>query len=119
MKKHVLVIDDDKGISEVIQIILEDNGYRVTVLSEGTDILKKVKKITPDLILLDIWMAGVDGRDVVKLLKKEDVTKDLPVIVISALSNPEKIAAEAGASDFLPKPFDMDDLLAIVKKHVE
>lgn len=117
MKKHILVIDDDQGISEVIKIVLTDGGYNVNVMTEGLGIEKMVEKLQPNLILLDIWMSGIDGRDVIQTLRKNKKTRNIPIVVISALSNTDKIATEAGAEDFLPKPFDIEDLLAIARKY--
>jgi DNA-binding response OmpR family regulator len=117
MQKRVLVIDDDKGISEVMRIILEENRYDVGVISDGINIKDRIMKAKPDVILLDIWMSGIDGRDVLKALRKDPKTKHMKVIVISALTNTDKIAADAGADDFLAKPFEISDLLEKVKKY--
>lgn len=117
MKKRVLVIDDDQGISEVIKIVLEDNGFSADIIFDARNIVKKVTAIKPDLILLDIWMAGVDGRDVIKLLRDDGDTSAIPIVVISALTNTEKIATDAGADNFLSKPFDIDDLLSMAHRY--
>ncbi|QQG43886.1 MAG: response regulator [Candidatus Roizmanbacteria bacterium] len=114
--KHILIIDDDLGISEVIKIILQDGGYKTTVINNGFNIVKIVKKLKPDLILLDVWMSGIDGRDVAVLLRSEKKTSKIPIILISALSNTEEIAKEINADGFLSKPFDISELMAIVKQ---
>ena len=112
-KKKVLVADDDPAILEVITLILEDAGYEVkTTVNGHTE--KFAEKYLPDLILLDIWMVGMDGRNICKSLKAEKLTKHIPVIMISANKDTEKIAKEAGADGFLAKPFDMKDLLSTV-----
>lgn len=117
-QKKILVCDDDQGVVEVIKIILEQEDYRVRVLTSGKAIQKRVEEDLPDVILLDIWMPGIDGKQVTKLLKKNINTKHIPIIVISALNDTEKIAKEAGADDFIAKPFQMDYLLAKVAQCV-
>lgn len=115
-KKKIIIADDDKEIVAVITMMLEDAGYEVRSTSNGHT-AKVVGDYLPDLLLLDIWMAGMDGRDICKSLKKMKRTKHIPVIMLSANQNTEKIAHEAGANDFLAKPFDMDELLEKIKKH--
>lgn len=114
--RRILVCDDDAGVVEVIRIILEEAGHKVKTLNSGKAIQKRVQQYLPDVILLDIWMPGIDGRLVTKLLKNNPNTKHIPIIVISALNDTEKIAKEAGADDFLAKPFEMNHLLTKVKE---
>jgi len=97
--------------------MLEDDGYEVRTTFDGqTEII--VPQYLPDIILLDIWMAGMDGRKICANLKANPLTKHIPIIMISANKDTQKIAKEAGADDFLAKPFEMDDLLRKVRKHV-
>lgn len=117
MSKNILVIDDDLAILEVLKIILEDSGYAVTSISSGSDIQRKVNEKKPDLILLDIWISGHDGRDIAHTLKNNKSSSNIPIIVMSAHNETKRIAHEAGVDDFLAKPFDMNDLIAIVKKY--
>jgi CheY-like chemotaxis protein len=79
----------------------------------------KLKKVFPDLLLLDMWMSGEDGREICRYLKKEAETKHIPIIMISAGRDIKEAAKEAGADDFLAKPFEFDDLLKLVKKYIE
>jgi CheY-like chemotaxis protein len=72
----------------------------------------------PDLLLLDIWMSGIDGRDICKELKQKENTKKIPIVLISASREIERSALEAGADDFLAKPFEIDDLLEKIEKHL-
>jgi DNA-binding response OmpR family regulator len=116
MKKKILAADDDPAILEVITLMLEDGGYEVrTTFDRQTE--KFAQEYLPDLILLDIWMAGVDGRDICKSLKGKKLTKHIPIIIISANKDTEKIAEESGADDYLAKQFDMKDLLSKVAKY--
>ncbi|MDQ3008252.1 MAG: response regulator [bacterium] len=116
-KKKILVADDDSGILEVISLMLEDAGYDVeTTVNGETEVM--VEKYLPDLILLDIWMSGMDGRKICKSLKGQKLTKHIPIIMISANKDTENIAKESGANDFIAKPFEMQDLLNKVDKHL-
>lgn len=117
MKKKILIVDDDLAILEVIKIILEENNYEVAAISDAFLVQNAIEKLQPDIILLDIWMSGFDGRDIVKELKTKENTKNIPILLVSANNDTEKIAKEAGADGFLAKPFDINDLLFIVKKY--
>ena len=110
IKRKILVADDDPAILEVISLILEDAGYEVKTTVDGQTV-QLAQEYVPDLILLDLWMSGMDGRNICKNLKDDKSTKHIPIIMISANKDTEKIAKEAGANDFLAKPFDMKDLL--------
>lgn len=106
----ILVADDDPAIVDAVQMVLEDEGYQVETTVDGTT-EKRVDEGRPDLILLDIWMSGVDGRDICRRLKAKEETAGIPVIMVSANRDTEALARECGANDFLPKPFDIDVLL--------
>jgi CheY-like chemotaxis protein len=116
-KKKILVADDDPSILEAIQLILEDEGYEVVTTVNGETIYQMEKEY-PDLLLLDIWMSGQDGRDICKFLKSRESTRDIPIIMISANKDTAVIAKESGADGFLAKPFEMNALLDIVSKYI-
>jgi len=115
MKKTILIADDDPAILESIRLILEEFGYTVDSTSDGQTI-DKMEKGFPDLLLLDIWMSGQDGREICKHLKKDVIKKAIPVIMISASRDSKQSTIDAGADDFLAKPFEMDALLEKVAK---
>jgi DNA-binding response OmpR family regulator len=117
MIKKILIADDDPAILDSIKIILELEGYEVDTTVNGETIYKMEKEY-PALLLLDIWMSGQDGRDICKYLKSNEHTKDIPIIMISASRDIEKSARDAGAEDFISKPFEMDELLSKVSKYV-
>lgn len=119
MKKKILIAEDDKSIIEVVRIILENEGYEVLQASHGEHIHKHIKENAPDMILLDIWLFGEDGGKIAQTIKSQPHTKDIPLVMMSANNETEKITKEAGADDFLLKPFNIEDLLYIVKKHVK
>jgi DNA-binding response OmpR family regulator len=109
-QKKIMIADDDPGIVDAVEMILEFEGYEVTSTVDGTTVLDMSNEL-PDLLLLDIWMSGEDGRDICKKLKSMDITKNIPVIMISASRDIKQSAIDAGADDFLAKPFEMAELL--------
>ena len=118
MPKKIFIADDDPAIVDVVSIILEDAGYQVDSTVNAEDLLDLSADSVPDVFLLDIWMYGKDGRDVCTHLKNSMLTKHVPVIIVSAIRDIEKIAADYRADGYLPKPFEMDDLLSLIEKHL-
>jgi DNA-binding response OmpR family regulator len=116
-RKKVLVADDDFAILDAVSMMLEDEGYEVVTTAEGETIYK-IENDFPDLLLLDIWMSGIDGRDVCMKLKSQEQTKHIPIILFSANKDTKIIAKESGADDFIIKPFEMRHLLDKVSKYV-
>ena len=108
--KKILIIDDDEGILDALSMMLEYKGYEVSTCKNGNYVLY-MRELMPDLLLLDIWMSGIDGRNVCKQLKLLDQTKSIPIIMISASKDIERSAIESGADGFLAKPFEMNELL--------
>ena len=116
-KKKILIADDDEAILDVLALFLEDVGYEVEITHDGAT-LRDFQHGYPDLLLLDIWMSGWNGRDICLTLKNSDATRHLPIILVSANRETEKIARAAGADDFLSKPFDLSDVAGIIEKHL-
>jgi DNA-binding response OmpR family regulator len=115
--RKILVIDDDPGILEVLTLILEDADYEVeTIMKVDKDINKRLKSFHPDLILLDMLLSGLDGRDIARKLKANPKYVQIPIIMLSAHPNAKKEALTAGANYFMAKPFDIYELTALVKK---
>ncbi|WP_293788714.1 response regulator transcription factor [uncultured Pedobacter sp.] len=108
--KKILIADDDEGIVDAITMILEVMGYEVEFTYDGGAVIEAAKN-RPDLIMLDIWMSGYDGRDICKQLKNNPQFKDIPILMISASRDIRQSALDAGANDFMEKPFEMDSLL--------
>ncbi len=115
-KKKIMIAEDDSGILEAMQIMLEDAGYEVMTTGDGKTV-QDMKDELPDLLLLDIWMSGMDGTDICQHLKSQNRTKHIPIILCSANKDTQKLAKGSGADDFLAKPFEMEDFLSKVKKY--
>lgn len=112
-RKKIMIADDDPGIIDAICIMLEFEGYEVSCTVNGATV-KDMKDEYPDLLVLDIWMSGQDGREICRFLKKGEETKDIPILMISASKDIRQSALDSGADDFLAKPFEMNDLLGKV-----
>ncbi len=114
MNQRILVVDDDPGISEMVAILLESEGYEVTVCANGSSALPLFRNERPDLVLLDVMLPGLDGVSICRFLREES---DVPIIMMSAKTDSVDVIAglEAGADDYVNKPFDNSILLARVK----
>ena len=116
---RILAVDDDKDILEVLQFVLEDYGYQVNTLSDGHRLFEKINEQLPDLILMDIMLGGLDGRDLCKNVKLNFKTHDIPVIMISASHNlSDVLKQECAPDDFLAKPFDINMLLNKIQRQL-
>ena len=120
-KYRVAVIDDDNGNLKVANRILSLYGYEVDCMNSGEELLEYVKTNTPDLILLDVHMTGIDGFETIQKLKANHEVRDIPVIFLTADndSDTETKALTAGAADFVGKPFVASVLLLRVKNTIE
>jgi DNA-binding response OmpR family regulator len=112
--KTIMIADDDPAILDAVGILLEFEGYDVKSSPNGAELLNMQTSL-PDLVLLDIWMSGSDGRDICRYLKTNPGTSKIPVLLVSASKDIERSAMEAGADDFLEKPFDMTVLLGKIE----
>ena len=121
MAKKILVIDDDKDIRDIVIYILGEAGYEV-IASGDSAILNSINDVNPDIVLLDNWLtewkSDANGAQLSRELKSNPATSHIPVIIISEVNNIKEIAEEGLADAYLKKPFDVDALLAIVKKHI-
>ena len=114
--KRILVVDDEPDILEFLQIILEEEGYEVVTSDKGEYLEQLHNGGLPHLILVDVLLSGKDGREIVKFLKGQEETKHIPIIMFSAHPSAAETARQAGANDFLAKPFDINVLLAKIEK---
>jgi len=117
MRKRILIVDDDAAIGEVLQMMLEDAGYTVEIQVNGR-IAQQMQEPFPDLLFLDIRVSGTDGRAICRHLKSQSTTRHMPIILLSAHQDTQQMAKEAGADDFLAKPFTMADLLRLAAKYL-
>lgn len=116
-RADLLVIDDTLANLRLLVNLLRENGYKVRAVSNGYEALETIQKSPPDLILLDILMPDLSGYQVCKILKEDIITRDIPIIFLSALSDGlDKVQAfSVGGSDYITKPFHVEEVLARVK----
>src|SRR5687767_7395605 len=117
--KRILVIDDNVAILDVVQVILEGQGFVVETTTHAEEALAKVDSFHPYLILLDVYLAGTDGRQICRTLKSTEGTKDIPIIMFSAQSKLEEVLTQCNANDFMSKPFDVSDLIGKIRFHLK
>ena len=118
--RKILAVDDDKDILEVLAFILEDSGFEVDTLSDGRYLFDKIKESKPDLILLDIMLGNLDGRDLCRDIKSKSETSDIPIILLSATHDIDYLKHHIGCPDaFVAKPFDIEQLLAAINIRLE
>lgn len=116
----IMVVDDDHRNIKLMFSFLEMSGFNVIAAEAGESALEKVKNVLPDLILLDVMMPGIDGFETYHRLKSAKVTQDIPVIFMTAISDPvDKVKGlKLGAVDYIIKPFNPEELLARINLHI-
>ena len=121
MRKTILVIDDDKGLIKMLETVLGSQGYVVLSANTGEGGLQIAQNKPVDLILLDVILPGMKGRQVCARLKESETTKDVPVIFLTAKDSPDDIKAEmeAGAIAHITKPIELTELIARVSNFIE
>ncbi len=119
MAKSIMIIDDERGVCDILSRLFSDEGYEVSHSTNPLEGIELVKKGKPDCVLLDIKMPHMDGIDVLAKLKGFD--KDLKVIMITGFGNLETAmeSMKLGAADYITKPFDLEVIKRLVKKVIE
>ncbi|KXK14949.1 MAG: two component transcriptional regulator [Chloroflexi bacterium OLB15] len=117
MKRHILVVDDETGALTLIGIMLEHGGFNVLKAKNAGEALSQLDQSTPDLIILDVMMPGMDGIELCRVIRERDSTNKTPILILSARGDAESIikGMEAGANDYLPKPILHHDLVSRVR----
>ncbi|HPW87841.1 MAG TPA: response regulator [Kaistella chaponensis] len=110
--KKIVIVDDDVAILDSLGTMLDFEGFEVNTFMRGSEIFRLIEtENKPNLILLDMWLCGEDGRDICKQLKSNERTKNIPVIIMSASRGLENTALQSGANAFIAKPFEIDDVV--------
>ena len=120
-KKKILVIDDQEEVRDLVEAALRDGGFEIFKASGGREGIQIAKNTRPDIIILDIMMPNFDGIATCKILKRNPITKEIPVIFLTAKHGKEdvKAALQAGGKDYVMKPFSPDDLLKRIQKWMQ
>ena len=123
--KNILVVEDDSDIRELISFNLKNEGHQVFEAKDGEAGIDKAREKLPDLILLDLMLPGIQGLDVCRIIKSDQETKKIPIIMVTALGQEEDIVKglETGADDYITKPFSIKVLIArvnaVLKRSIE
>lgn len=115
-KKKIFIFDDNLQILELCTEILDDLGCEVNTSPTTNKVVEQVTAFMPDLIFMDNWLPDISGIEATRLIKANAALKDIPVIYFSANTNISALAEEAGAEDYIAKPFDIDLFEEKVKK---
>lgn len=116
--KKIFIFDDNLEILELCTEILEDLGCEVKTSPTTTNVERQVSDYMPDLIFMDNWLPDISGIEATRMLKSNEDLKNIPILYFSANSNIDALAKEAGADDYLAKPFDIDQFEEVVKKYI-
>ena len=114
---HILVVDDDTRLRELLQKYLVENGYRVTTARDAADARSRLNGLSFDLLILDVMMPGRDGFDVCRVLKQDERLRDIPIVLLSARGQEHDRARgmALGADAFMTKPYSPTELVAQVR----
>ena len=117
MAETILVAEDQLHIRSLIAYKLKNSGYEVVAVENGMEALEQARALQPDLVLLDIMMPLMTGFEVLAALKRDDATKDIPVLLVTAQSKEDEVlkGLELGAEDYITKPFSPNELAARVR----
>lgn len=118
-KSTVLVVDDDDTIVSLIDMVLSFEGYRCIGATNGEDAVKLIEETNPSLILLDLSMPRMDGKEFCRWLRNSPGHSEVPVIIMTAGQNAVKTCEEIGGQGCLIKPFEVADLQAVVRKWIK
>lgn len=120
MLKTILIIEDEEDHLEIVKLILEQHNYNIISARNGREGVESAQKNVPNLIILDVMLPEMNGYEVCKAVKGSSNTRSIPVIMLSIRSNPEDIEAayKVGANKYMTKPFNLEELVKEVKKHL-
>ena len=123
--KKILLVDDDPDFVDAVRAVLENAEYHVEIAYDGDECLEKVNSFMPDLIVLDVMMPGKDGYEVCEILKDQESTMDIPVILLTAVASrvssskyTHRMGMSTSADDYIPKPVLPEELLQRVRDQI-
>ncbi|RZM18513.1 MAG: response regulator [Pedobacter sp.] len=115
--KKILIVDDDQDIVEVTKLLLEIEGYRVLGMHDPNNVIDNVRNYRPELLILDVMLGDIDGREICHHLKNSSDTKHIPILMFSAVHDFQSIKDNrCDADDFISKPYHVDTMLEKVNR---
>lgn len=120
-KKRVLIVDDEPDVVESVKFSLELENIECLEAYDGEEALSKAKNENPNLIILDIMLPKINGYKVSRLLKFDEAYKNIPIIMLTARAQEKdkQLGEDTGADEYVTKPFEMDELIKLVKKYLD
>ncbi|KAB8144652.1 response regulator [Chloroflexia bacterium SDU3-3] len=120
MSIRIIIADDEKSVRQLLELVLQDQGYEVISARNGDHLIRLAQENIPDLILVDLMMPGLDGYEAIRQLRNDTRTAHIPMIILTARSAPNDVVVgfETGADDYVTKPFNIPELLARIKGHL-
>ena len=120
MMKKILIVDDEADIIEILQFVLESNGYECITAFDGEEGLKLAREANPDLIILDVMMPKMNGYKISRLLKYDAKYKNIPILMLTARSQDtdKALGEETGADEYITKPFQIENIVETVNKYL-
>lgn len=109
--QKILIIDDDEDVSAMLFLLLRSR-FDVAVITKSEDIFQRIRSFQPDIILLDVFLTGYDGRVICKQIKFHPTSRHIPIIMVSGHDDVSESVSKFGADDFILKPFQAEDLVA-------
>lgn len=116
MSKKLLICDDDVDIIEMLEIVLDDSGFDIITETDSKKVLELISSTRPQLVLMDLWMPVISGDQILKHMREDQNLSSIPVVIMSAAQDGKEVAFKAGANGYIPKPFDIDNLMQKVNE---
>ena len=118
MEKRIIVIEDEENVRETLDILLSNAGFTVRSFATGLQIFDTINDFNPDIILLDVILDDLDGRDICKSIKENPLTSHIPVIMLSGIPDVYNAINDVGANDVVSKPFDETTLINRIERQL-
>lgn len=117
MTNRILIADDEKSVRQLLELVLQSQGYQVMTARNGDHLIRLAQEHIPDVVLVDLMMPGLDGYEAIRQLRNDTRTAHIPMIILTARSAPDDVVTgfETGADDYITKPFNIPELLARIK----
>ena len=117
MKKNILIYDDDEEILLLCKAILTKNDFSVAALSICENVLNDIQAFKPDVILMDLWIPVMGGEKAIEIIKNNEATKNIPVLIFSANTDIKQIFKKVNAEGYIEKPFTISKFIETIKRH--
>jgi DNA-binding response OmpR family regulator len=120
MTKRILIADDEEAVRQLLEVVLNSQGYEVLTAQDGDEVVRMAQERAPDLVLVDLMMPHLDGYEAIRQLRNDTRTAHVPMLILTAKSTPDDVVTgfETGADDYITKPFNLPELLARIKGHL-